>query len=180
MRFMMVAILSVAALGCGVSATKPAPVAEPFTGKWMRCETWQGAEICEYKQLVQRGNRVCGVQRYFATNAYYEQRFVGTAKANVARIEKICGDPGSETDIYCTGRAPSDAEKVGWEASNEKLALCNGRLHGASEGDAPGCGAVSRAAGLPAAGLPKAKSLKGDGPGPEDLAWLKSCAGGAE
>lgn len=174
MRFVTLAILSVAALGCGVSATKPAPAA-PFNGKWMSCESWQDSEICEYKQLVQRGNRVCGVQRYFATNAYYEHRFVGTAKANVARIEKICGDPGSETDTYCTGRAPSDAVKIGWQASDEQLVLCNGRLHSANKGDAPGCGMVRGAAGFP-----KARSSDGDGPGPEDIAWLKSCAAGAE
>ena len=174
MRLFKVAILSVAALGAGVSATKPAPAA-PFNGMWMSCETWQGARICDYRVLAQRGDRVCGVQRYFATNSYYEQRFVGTAKANVARIEKICGDPGSETDTYCAGKAPSGAEKVGWGTSDETLFVCGGRLHSTAAGDAPACAKVNREAGVP-----KVSSLGGEGPEASERAWLASCASGAE
>lgn len=56
MRLVMVAILTVAAWGSGVSATRSAFV--PFEGRWVRCEAWQGAEISEYRQLKQR--RRCG------------------------------------------------------------------------------------------------------------------------
>ena len=174
MRLVTAAILSIASLGVGVSATKPAP-AEPFNGAWMDCETYEGARICGYKLLAQRGERVCGIQRDFATNRYYEQRFVGTAKANVARIDKICGDPGSETDTYCAGRAPSDAEKVGWEKTDDTLLVCGGRLHGAAAGNAPACAKVKREAGLP-----RVPSLGREAPDPDELAWLASCVGGAE
>ena len=174
MRLATAVILTITA-GIAASTAAPALTPAPFEGAWMSCDTWQGAEICEYKMLAQRGNRVCGVQRYFATNAYYEHRFVGTAKANVAHIEKICGDPGSETDTYCAGRAPDGAEKVGWAASDEKLFLCNGRLLAASGDDAASCVGLSRRSGLP-----RVRAAGGDGPQPDDLAWLASCAAGAE
>lgn len=174
MRLALTILLPIAA---GVSAATPAPAQAPapFDGMWRSCEPYQGSEICSYRMLVQRGNRVCGVQRDFATNAYYEHRFVGTVKANVAHIEKICGDPGSETDTYCAGRAPDNAAKVGWQAYDEKLFLCNGRLLGASGDDPASCAGVSRQSGLP-----RVRSEGGDRPQPDDLAWLKSCAAGAE
>ncbi|HKX87751.1 MAG TPA: hypothetical protein VJM13_00960 [Sphingopyxis sp.] len=174
MRLAITAILTIAA---GVSASTPAPALAPapFDGLWRSCEPYQGSEICTYRMLVQRGDRVCGVQRDFATNAYYEHRFVGTVKANVAHIEKICGDPGSETDTYCAGRAPDGAEKVGWAAAEQKLFLCNGRLLAASGDDAASCAGVSRRSGLP-----RVRAAGGDGPQPDDRAWLASCAAGAE
>lgn len=174
MRLALAAILSIAAV---VSASPPAPALAPapFNGLWRSCETYQGAEICEYTMLAQQGGRICGVQSYFATNAYYEQRFVGTVKANVAHIEKICGDPGSETDTYCAGRAPDDAEKVGWGASDEKLFLCNGRLLAASGEETANCTGVKRQSGLP-----RVRAPSGDGPQPEERAWLASCAAGSE
>jgi hypothetical protein len=172
MRFAIAAILTIAA---GVSASTPAPALAPapFEGAWMSCDTYQGAQICEYKILAQRGDRLCGVQRYFATNAYYEQRFVGTVKANIAHIGKICGDPGSETDTYCHGRAPAGAAKVGWQTTSRKLGLCNGRLFGS--GNLHPCAGASRLVGMPKVGDPGEQ-----GPGPEDRAWLASCASGTE
>lgn len=177
MRLFTVALLSIASLGVGVSATKPAPVPAPapFDGAWMSCETYQGSRICSYNLLAQRGDRVCGLQSYFATNAVYEQRFIATAKANVARIDKICGDPGSETDTYCAGKAPSHAEKVGWGTSDETLMICGGRLHGVSEGEPPSCASVSRQSGLP-----KVRSLGDQAPEATERAWLASCLSGAE
>lgn len=174
MRLVMVAILSVAA---GVAVSKPAPAQAPapFDGAWMSCEEWQGSEICEYKLLAQHGDRVCGLQSYFATNAYYGQRFVGTVKANVAHIEKICGDPGSETDTYCEGQAPDHAEKVGWGATDQTLFLCNGELLGADGADATSCAGLKRGTGMP-----KVRSLGDQGPDADDRAWLASCAAGAE
>jgi hypothetical protein len=171
MRLVLVAILAVAALGAGVSASKPK--AAPFDGAWMSCQTWQGARICVYKLLVQRGDRVCGIQSDFATNAYYYQRFVGTARANSLHIDKICGDPGSETDTYCAGSAPASARKVGWGTSTKSLFACGGRLHVASNGDGFRCASAIRSAGLP-----KVRSLKGQGPEAEDRAWLAACASG--
>lgn len=173
MRFVMIAILSMAALGSGVSATKSPPA--PFDGAWMSCETWQGMRICGYNLHIQRGSRVCGVQSYFATNRTYVQRLVGTATGTSLRIDKICGDPGSETDTYCAGAAPSSAEKVGWGTSDQQLLVCNGRLYSAKQGEEFSCAAAVRAAGLP-----KVRSLKGEGPQPEDLVWLKSCATGSD
>jgi hypothetical protein len=174
MRLALVALLSIVA---GASAASPAPAHAPvpFDGAWMDCQTWRGAEICEYTLLAQRGTRVCGLQRYFATNAYYEQRFVGTVKANVAHIEKICGDPGSETDTYCAGRAPSDAAKVGWGSSDEKLLLCNGRLLSASGGATADCAGATRQSGMP-----RVRTLGDQAPEPQERAWLTSCAAGAE
>ncbi|MDO9369919.1 MAG: hypothetical protein Q7T68_15235 [Sphingopyxis sp.] len=173
MRLMIAVIVSAAALGVGVSATKPTPA--PFEGAWMSCETYQGGRICGYKLLVQRGSRVCGIQRDFATNAYYQQRFVGTARANSVKIDKICGDPGSETDTYCAGQTSQRDVKSGWGTSINSLYDCGGRLHGAKSDYGFRCDAANRAAGLP-----KVRSLKGEGPEPEDAAWLKSCAAGAE
>ena len=169
MRFAMAAILTITT---GVAATTAAPALTPapFEGAWMSCDTYQGAEICEYKMLAQRGNRVCGVQRYFATNAYYEQRFVGTVKANVAHIEKICGDPGSETDTYCAEQAPADAAKVGWGSSDRQLTLCKGRLLTGEKGEVSSCTRASAREGLK-----KVSQLDGEGPEPEDRAWMVSC-----
>ncbi|WP_447930652.1 hypothetical protein [Sphingopyxis fribergensis] len=174
MRLATAAILSITA-GVSASTSAPALAPAPFEGAWMSCETYQGAEVCDYTVLAQRGGRVCGVQGYFATNAYYEQRFVGTVKANVAHIEKICGDPGSETDTYCAGRAPDGAEKVGWGTSDEKLFICGGRLHAASGAGSTSCAGITRQSGTP-----RVRSPGERGPAPEDRAWLASCADGAE
>ena len=173
MRLVLVAIAAVAALGTGVSASKPKDA--PFDGAWMSCQTWQGARICVYKLLVQRGDRVCGIQSDFATNAYYYQRFIGTARANVLAIDKICGDPGSETDTYCAGAAPAGAQKVGWGTSDKGLVACGNRLHGVSEGAGFSCTKAIRATGIP-----KVRSLEGEGPEAEDHAWLAACASGRD
>ena len=174
MRFWKVTIVSMAALGTGLSASKPPP-AQPFNGTWMSCETYQGSSICTYKAIVQRGERVCGVQSDFATNRFYIQRFVGTARGNVVEIDKICGDPGSETDTYCAGRAPADAAKAGWGSSDRQLTLCKGRLHTGDKGEASRCtGASARE------GLPKVSRLNGEGPEPEDQAWMASCLKGED
>lgn len=174
MRPPIVVILSIA-LGLSVSSPAPALAPAPFDGAWMSCETYRGDEICSYKLLVQRGSRVCGVQRYFATSAYYEQRFVGTVQGHVAPIEKICGDPGSETDTYCSGRAPRDAENIGWGTSTEKLFQCRGRLFSTSSDAPASCKGVT--SGM---GMPRVRSLREQGPQPEDRAWLAACAAGRE
>ncbi len=171
MRLAMIMILSVAALGAGISASKPPP--PPFEGTWMSCESYQGSSICAYTALAQRGTRVCGVQSDFATNSYYVQRFIGTARGNVVEIDKICGDPGSETDTYCAGQAPEGAEKVGWGTSDRQLSLCKGRLSGGKKGEVSACTNASARNGLP-----KVSRLNGEGPEAEDRAWMVSCSQG--
>jgi len=174
MRPPIVVILSIA-LGLSVSSPAPALAPAPFDGAWMSCETYRGDEICSYKLLVQRGRRVCGVQRYFATSAYYEQRFVGTVTGHVAQIEKMCGDPGSETDTYCAGRAPRDAAKIGWGPSSERLFQCRGRLFSTASDATVSCKGVTSGWGMRGV-----RSLREQGPQPEDRAWLAACAAGRE
>jgi len=173
MRLAALLLLPFGALLTGGAA--PEPARTPFDGAWMNCESYQGANICSYTLMVQAGTRVCGVQRDFATNAYYTQRFVATAEGKSARIDRICGDPGSETDTYCAGRAPAGAEKTGWGASNRTLHACGTRLYGADNGEAFSC-ATARAE----AGLPKVGTLPNEGPEPDDEAWLASCAAGKD
>ncbi|MBL0916390.1 MAG: hypothetical protein IBJ13_13035 [Sphingopyxis sp.] len=173
MRLAPLLLLPFAALMTGGAAS--APTRMPFDGAWMNCEAYRGSSICSYKLMRQTGTRVCGVQRDFATNAYYTQRFIATAEGKNARIDRICGDPGSETDTYCTGRAPAGAEKIGWGASNRTLHACGDHLYGADSGKAFSC-----AAARPEAGLPKVRTLSNEGPEPEDEAWLAACAAGKD
>lgn len=173
MRLAALLLLPFAALLTGGAA--PEPTRTPFDGAWMSCETYQGASICSYTLMAQAGTRVCGVQRYFATNAYYTQRFIATAEGKSARIDKICGDPGSETDTYCAGRAPASAEKIGWGTSNRTLHACGNGLYGTDKGEAFSC-----AAARPEAALPKVRTLSNEGPEPEDKAWMASCAAGED
>ena len=173
MRLAFLALLPFAALLTGGAA--PERASRPFDGAWMSCETYQGARICSYTLTVQKGARVCGVQRDFATNAYYTQRFIATAEGKSARIDRICGDPGSETDTYCAGRAPAGAEKVGWGESNRTLHACGVRLYG-TDRDQP----FSCTGARPAAGMPKVLSLGGEGPEADDKAWIASCAAGGD
>lgn len=173
MRLAFLALLPFAALLTGGAA--PERASRPFDGAWMSCETYQGARICSYTLTVQKGARVCGVQRDFATNAYYTQRFIATAEGKSARIDRICGDPGSETDTYCAGRAPAGVEKVGWGDSNRTLHACGVRLYG-TDRDQP----FSCTGARPAAGMPKVRSLGGEGPEADDKAWIASCAAGGD
>jgi hypothetical protein len=173
MRLLLLPLLPFAALVTGGAASQHEPA--PFDGAWMACETYQGANICAYTLMEQRGDRVCGVQRDFATNAYYTQRFVATAKDNRAHIDRICGDPGSETDTYCAGQAPADAAKVGWGTSDQTLQACGNRLHSVKDGDSFSC-----AGARPDAGLPKVRTLGSEGPEPEDKAWMASCLRGED
>lgn len=165
----LAAVLATAVPGASAPADRP----PAFDGQWMTCTSYRGASVCGWVALAQRGGRVCGVQGDFATNAYYRHRLVGSVQAGAARIEKICGDPGSETDTYCAGQAPPGAAKVGWGASDDVLFLCGGRLHRTRDGVAPDCGAVPREAGLPRVTSPAA-----EGPQPEDVRWMASCLAG--
>ena len=173
MRLALIAALPFAALLTGGAA--PERLRLPFDGTWMHCETYRGASICAYKVMAQRGTRVCGVQRDFATNAYYTQRFVATADKSTARIDKICGDPGSETDTYCAGQAPTPGAKSGWGPSDRTLHSCGNGLFSAESGTPFTC-----AGARPETGLPRVGSLKDEGPDSDDAAWIASCIKGAE
>ncbi len=177
MRLVTIVSLSIAALGLGVSASKPAPA--PFEGSWLRCDTNAGYRVCGYAQTTQRGQRVCGIEGYVATNSFYHTRFVGTAEGTSARIDKICGRPGSETDTHCADQAPrhlDPSEKVGWGTSRDKFYVCKGRIHGRSDDQLFDCATAVRDAGMP-----KVRRLpKSDGPDEIERAWLASCTAGRE
>ena len=171
MRLLALALLPFAALLTGGAA--PERPRAPFDGAWMSCETYRGTQICSYKLMRQSGARVCGVQQYFATNAYYVQRFIAKADGNSARVERICGDPGSETSSYCTGQAPDDAARVGWETTDHMLHACGNRLYESDLDQSFNCATTRRDTGVP-----KVRSLAGNGPAPEDAAWMASCVEG--
>ena len=58
MRLLLLPLLPFAALVTGGAASQHEPA--PFDGAWMACETYQGANICAYTLMEQRGDRVCG------------------------------------------------------------------------------------------------------------------------
>lgn len=174
MRLALLAMLSIAGLAAGVPA--PARATGPFEGAWMSCETDQGARACTYVVLEQRGNRICGMQGgEMGDGRPQTQRLLATVSGNRARIDWICGDPGSETDSYCAGLAPLGAERVGWGRSDQSFFLCNGRLHRARRGEAPSCSAVPQDAGLPRVRGRGAPRL-----GIENNLWLGTCPAEAE
>lgn len=177
MRLVTIVSLLIAAMGLSVSASKPAPA--PFEGTWLRCDTNAGYRVCGYAQTTQRGKRVCGVEGYVATNSFYHTRFVGTAEGTSARIDKICGRPGSETDTHCADQAPRDldpGEKVGWGTSRNKFHVCKDWIH-----SRPGDQVFDCATTVRDAGMPKVRRLpKSDGPDEIERAWLASCTAGRE
>ncbi|MDZ3831164.1 MAG: hypothetical protein U0S50_05020 [Sphingopyxis sp.] len=186
---MLVTVLRIFPMALGAAWLVAAPAAPsveptraPFDAVRADCEDFRGATICSYQVTKQRGDRVCGIQRYFATNAYYYQRFVATVDGDVARIAKICGDPGSETDTYCRGQAPDHASKVGWGTSDALLVACEGGRYDAKSGKVVGC--TAEASSAPAhreTDLPAlVDDLDSDGPDTENLAWLKRCVAGQE
>jgi hypothetical protein len=177
MRLVTVVVLSIAAMGSSVSASKSAPA--PFEGSWLRCDSNAGYRLCSYARTTQRGKRVCGVEGYVATNSVYQTRFVGTAEGISVRIDKICGRPGSETDTHCgdqASRDPGPGEKVGWGTSRNIFHVCKDRLH-SRPGDQP----FDCATAIRDAGMTKVRRLpKGDGPDEIERAWLVSCTAGRE
>ncbi|WP_137871076.1 hypothetical protein [Sphingopyxis sp. 2PD] len=177
MRVVMIALLPVLALGFAASAANP--VSAPFQGSWQRCDTYRGDRVCSYALTTQRGNRVCGVESYFASGRLYYLRFVGTAEGSSVRIDKICGRPGSETDTHCADQAPryrDSTEKVGWGTSTDMRHVCKGRLHEGRRGKPFSCATAVRDAGIP-----KVRRLTtDDGLEAEQRAWLASCTAGRE
>ncbi|MBW8295822.1 MAG: hypothetical protein K0M74_08470 [Sphingopyxis sp.] len=94
---------------------------------------------------------------------------------HVAQLEKICGDPGSETDTYCAGRAPHNAAAMGWDTSGERLFRCRSRLFSTSSDALASCKGVT-----PGMGMPRVRSLGEQGRQPEDRIRLAACAAGRE
>ncbi len=169
--------LSASVLGVDVSAAKPAPAL--FEGSWERCEKYRGIENCGYAVTTQRGNRICGVEGYWASGRTYNTRFVGTAAGTSMRTDKICGRPGSDTDTYCADQTPRNLdtdEMVGWGKARNIRDVCKGRLHSRTTDEVFDCATAVRDAGMP-----KVRRLTNDdGPDAQERAWLASCTAGRE
>jgi hypothetical protein len=179
MRLVTVVLLSIAALGLGVSASKP--VSTPFEAAWLSCDTNAGYRVCGYAKTTQRGKRVCGIEGYWASGRFYHTRFVGTAAGTSMQIDKICGRPGSETDTNCAGpytRFLDPKDKVGWGTSRNKFYVCKGRLHSGPADEAFDCATAVRDAGMPK--VRRLPTPKEDGPAQEERDWLASCTAGRE
>jgi hypothetical protein len=167
----LAATLPLAASASSIKPTRAAPTL-PFNGSWIDCETYQGAEICTYKVLAQRGSRVCGLWHEWATNADYDGRLIATAQGSTAKIDKICGRQGSETRTECQSDKSAPAT---WEATNRTLFLCRGALYEARPGEAASCKGVNTASGLS-----KARGRPAQSPDPSELDWLTACVSGAD
>lgn len=132
------AMLSVSIAACANSgpdaAVSPAPAsaqraieikpdaaeAAPFTGSWESCAGAESPDQCSRYLLLQRGKKICGTWSYFASGDGYEGRIIANATSPIeARRTRICGRPGSETNVAC---------ETGWEAINRPLRLCGGKL----------------------------------------------------
>lgn len=106
-------------------SSRPQPVVADsaeglFTGLWQDCDAGASSDECSQYQLVQRGERICGVWSYVATGAGYEGRVVARAVSSTdARRTRVCGRPGSETRTECDS---------GWESIDKPLRLCDGKL----------------------------------------------------
>lgn len=155
---------------------------DPLDASWVDCEAFQGSTICSYEVTEQEGDRVCGIRRYFATNRYYWLRYVAKVEGDIARFEKICGDPGSDTDTYCAGQAPASAVRVGWGTSDELIAACHGGRIDAESGKAVGCASTTPSAPVRPGKdwAARVHDLDAKGPDGENRDWLKRCVAGSD
>ncbi|MDQ8758125.1 hypothetical protein RCO27_18010 [Sphingosinicella sp. LHD-64] len=173
------AMFLVAVLIPAASARTERATPAPFTGSWQSCEDYRGSSICAWTTMVQSGARVCGMQQDFATNAWYTHRLVGIAEGNRVRFDRICGDPGSETNTWCAGQVPpgippEERVQAGWGRYDLTRSVCNGRLFTARPGQPASCAGLSRTAGTPR--VPASRLPLSD----DDRAWLTACAAGRE
>lgn len=91
-----------------------------FTGVWASCDGAAAPEECSRYILLQRDARICGTWSYFASGQAFEGRVVAHANSeSKARRTHVCGRPGSETNTECD---------AGWQAIDQPLELCGGRL----------------------------------------------------
>lgn len=101
-----------------------------FAGLWQSCNGGASPETCSRYQLLQQGDRVCGLWSYVATGDLYEGRVIAKAlSATRARRIRVCGRLGSETQTGCDD---------GWDVIDKPLHLCHGRL-GDLEGETGTC-----------------------------------------
>ncbi len=111
---------------------------------------------------------MCAIRQDFATNAYYTHRLIGTVNANRVHFDRICGDPGSETDTFCAGHAPEGAQKIGWSSYDQTVHLCESGLSDTPTG-CTGTQDDQQMARVSTDRLPLSD---------EDRDWLAACANG--
>lgn len=131
----------------------------PFAGFWQSCNGPASPEKCSRYQLLQQGDRICGLWSYVATGDRYEGRVIAKAlSATKARRIRVCGRAGSETQTQCDD---------GWDIIDKPLHLCDSRL-GDLEGEAGTCFADF-------------ERVRGDADWQEALVtqpWIKACLAG--
>jgi hypothetical protein len=142
-----------------------------YTGTWIHCDKDQRSEGCSYNVLNQKAGRICGIWSYWASGRQYDGRLIATERGVTAKIDKICGRPGSDTSTNCArqGYTPT------WESSNRTLFVCNGALYNVKVGQMSSCRNANKALGMPKARAnahPEVRLFA------EDKAWLAACAGG--
>lgn len=167
---MRLAVITVAtALLFAMPASSAKTVIQPFAGTWIDCDSYQGDDACSYKLLAQKGARLCGLWSYWASGREYQGRVTATASGRIAKIDQICGRPGSDTSTECT--RDKGAQET-WEPSSRTMFLCKGALY-ESRADRPmSCDGIDKDLGLQKArGNIQSKMMFE----PTDKAWLKTC-----
>ncbi len=153
------------------SSAKPAD--QPFAGTWMLCSKYQGYDVCSYNVLAQKGARVCGLWGYWASGRDYQGRLTAIATGQAAKVEKICGRPGSDTSTEC---ARKDTAPETWEQKTDRtLFICKGALYDSRYGEPGLCKGINKDLGTPKArSSAQSKVIIF----PEDRTWLKACVEG--
>ena len=103
---------------------------KPFEGSWRSCFMYQGSKICTGYTFLQRKQNVCGTWSYFATGIYEGQLQAIANGRTTAKLTKICGRSGSNTQAECNTNSLV-AEETNWETPAgdiTALKLCNGKL----------------------------------------------------
>ena len=121
------AVLAIASSGAAKGAT--------FQGAWEHCEMSRGTQYCSSYVLLQVGSNVCGTWEYTATNSIYAGQLEGTALSElVMRKDRVCGSPGSETQVPCSDE---DGPQVSWELARGALYLIGGGLDESAQATKP-------------------------------------------
>jgi hypothetical protein len=157
------------------TATRPAAAADqkPFEGHWEHCQKWKGVDICSYHTLFQKGDRICGIWEYFATNSFYQGRLVWTANGKVADKRYICGRVGGEVSHWCpddgAGTSQPGWGQKGWEATTGTEVICSvGSARFLASLEAP-CGVTTKEARVWRALDAKQREML------NSEKWLKTC-----
>lgn len=155
-----------------MQASSAKPVIQPFTGSWIACDRYQGYDVCSYKVLAQNGAHICGLWGYWASGREYQGRLAGKVTEQTAKVDRICGRPGSDTSTEC---ARDDSTPQAWEPSDRTLLICKGALYEGRPGQPTSCKGINKDLGMHRArGNVQSKAMFV----PEDKAWLKACATG--